>query len=69
PEIRGIVESLPSPAELAGQMADAGCKTALEEIGLRGSIRGDSLMLSPFVRARLTLQRLSGLLRGRDAEV
>jgi glycerol-1-phosphate dehydrogenase [NAD(P)+] len=69
PEIRGIVESLPGPVELAGQMADAGCKTALEEIGLRGSIRDDSLMLSPFVRARLTLQRLSGLLRGRDAEV
>jgi glycerol-1-phosphate dehydrogenase [NAD(P)+] len=67
PDIRAIVESLPAPAQLAGQMSDAGCKTALDEIGLRGSIRDDSLMLSPFVRARLTLQRLSALLLSRDA--
>jgi glycerol-1-phosphate dehydrogenase [NAD(P)+] len=62
PEIREIVAGLPDPETLRKQMEDAGCKTTLREIGLGDGLLRDSLMLSPFVRARLTLQRLSGML-------
>ncbi|MDR2357288.1 MAG: iron-containing alcohol dehydrogenase [Oscillospiraceae bacterium] len=67
PEIREIVAGLPDPAALAKQMEDAGCKTTLREIGLGDGILRDSLELSPFVRARLTLQRLSSMLPPRGA--
>jgi glycerol-1-phosphate dehydrogenase [NAD(P)+] len=67
PQIRKIVADLPDPVGLARQMADVGCKTTLREIGLTDGILRDSLELSPFVRARLTLQRLSGMLSRREA--
>jgi glycerol-1-phosphate dehydrogenase [NAD(P)+] len=67
PEIRDIVAGLPDPETLVKQMDDAGCKTTLREIGLGEGVLRDSLTLSPFVRSRLTLQRLSGMLPSRGA--
>jgi glycerol-1-phosphate dehydrogenase [NAD(P)+] len=63
PEICDIVSELPEPGPLESEMAAAGCKVSLGDIGLGENKLRDSLELSPYVRSRLTLQRLSKLIR------
>lgn len=56
-----LLDSLPDAESLRSDMKAAGCRTEPGEIGLAGSCLADSLSLSPFVRNRLTLMRLTKL--------
>jgi len=62
PKILKMLAGLPDPAEMAVEMRKAGCFTTLHEIGLSKDILSDSLIISPFVRNRLTFMRLCKIL-------
>lgn len=56
------LEKLPDAGELKKKLADAGCVTTMEEIGLDAALKDLTLRLCPYVRRRLTLLRLSKLM-------
>lgn len=58
PAIAAVVQKLPDPAVLRQEMQQAGCPTQLADIGLPETLLQESLLLSPFVRRRLTFLRL-----------
>ncbi len=60
-ELSDIIEDLPSETEITELLKKGGCKISLEEIGLDSSYERELLDLSPFVRNRLTINRLSKL--------
>lgn len=62
PRIRALVGALPAPDKIAAELARVGGPTTVAQLGLPEEIVADSLALSPFVRRRLTLMRLRGLL-------
>lgn len=62
PEIRQIIDDLPDARKLRPFMQATGCVTTLEDIGLDRDILPDSIILSPFVRRRLTIMRAAKLL-------
>lgn len=59
--IRKLLLALPDRAGLLAAMDSAGCKTTMAQLGLDEAILSDTLALSPFIRNRLTLVRLSKL--------
>lgn len=56
------LKKLPKPDEMAEKLKRAGCVTSMSEINLPPDIKELTLRLSPYVRRRLTLMRLSKLL-------
>lgn len=58
PDIIKILEKLPSEEEILGLLDTAGCIKKVQEIGLEDSIIDKTIMLSPYVRNRLTMMRL-----------
>lgn len=58
-KIETILESLPGREEMEQKLALAGCPLCLADIGLSDDIRSLSLALSPYIKRRLTLMRLS----------
>lgn len=61
-EIRDIIRSVPSFDECLAAMKMAGCKTTLEDIGKSEKLFNDCIKYSPFMRARVTLLRLRGMI-------
>ena len=62
PEIAEIIEKLPEPEEMKVLLEKAGCRRSLNDIGLSDKDKELSLRLSPYVRRRLTLMRVSKML-------
>lgn len=62
PEIITILDKLPSEAGLYQILNNAGCKKDVKEIGLDEEIIENTLVLSPYVRNRLTFMRMIKLL-------
>ena len=62
PEVRKIVDSLPSADEIYGMLEKIGAKRTLEEIGVTDSDTDAILRYSPLVRNRLTLMRVRRML-------
>ncbi|MBQ7338854.1 MAG: iron-containing alcohol dehydrogenase [Clostridia bacterium] len=61
-QIRAIIRSVPSYAQCAQAMRRAGCKMTLEEIGKSQKLFDDCVKYSPYMRNRLTILRLRGML-------
>ncbi len=61
-ELQKILKALPKAGKLRPFMQAAGCVTTLEELGLTREIIPESIILSPFVRRRMTIMRYSKLL-------
>ena len=62
PKIREIIRSVPSYRECAEAMRKAGCKMTLDDIGKSRELFDDCVKYSPYMRNRLTLLRLRGML-------
>lgn len=62
PKIIEIIQSVPTYDECISAMKKAGCKTTIEEIGKDRNFFYDCLFYSPFMRRRLTLLRLCGMI-------
>lgn len=62
PKIAGIIEALPSETEIVDLLKRAGCVYDVSQIGLDESIIPLTMQLSPYVRRRLSLNRLSKML-------
>ncbi len=61
-DIRAVIESLPDPAVMRELLEFCGCKATLTDIGLPEEIKEASLILSPYVRNRLTLMWLGKMM-------
>ncbi|MFT4105254.1 MAG: sn-glycerol-1-phosphate dehydrogenase [Lacrimispora sp.] len=61
-EIVKILEELPDCESVKKKLEDVKCPVSLEQIGLSENIRILSLELSPYIKRRLTMMRLSKLL-------
>ncbi len=57
-KIKALIAALPSGEEIRGVLNAVGAKTTMKEIGLSDGIIYQSILLSPFVRRRLTLMRI-----------
>ena len=63
PEIVKIIHSVPSYAACRKAMEQAGCRITVEDIGKRRKLFADCTVYSPYMRKRLTLLRLQGMIR------
>jgi glycerol-1-phosphate dehydrogenase [NAD(P)+] len=61
-EIRKIVRSVPTVGACTDAMQKAGCKITVEDIGKSPKLYADCVKYSPYMRKRLTLLRLIGML-------
>ncbi len=62
PEISDAIKSVPSYEACKSAMLKAGCKTTVDQIGKEKTLFYDCIKFSPFMRRRLTLLRLNGLI-------
>lgn len=62
PQIRAIVQSVPSYETCLAAMRQAGCKTTIEQIGKRVDFVRTSFRYHPYMRRRLSLKRVSHML-------
>ena len=62
-EIAGILDALPSSQEMEALLKACGCPCTVSELGLEEEIIPISIALSPFVRRRLTFNRISKLIQ------
>ena len=62
PEIRQIVQSVPSYDACLAAMRRAGCKTTIEEVGKEPDFVNISFRFHPYMRRRLSLKRVSHML-------
>ena len=62
-EIRKIIKSVPSYEECRAAMKAAGCKLEIADIGKSEKLFFDCMHYSPFMRKRLTLLRLLGMIK------
>ncbi len=62
PEIREAIRSVPSYEECKAAMEKAGCKITVADIGKDQSLFDHCFTYSPFMRKRLTLLRLAGMI-------
>ena len=60
--IAEILEKLPTLDFVKNTLKRAKAVTTLEEIGLSNDIKQNSIRVSPYVRSRLTLMRISKML-------
>jgi len=63
PEIRRIIQSIPSYEQCREAMRKAGCKLTVEEIGKTKEFFDICTEYSPYMRKRLTLRRMHGMIR------
>jgi glycerol-1-phosphate dehydrogenase [NAD(P)+] len=63
PEIELELKKLPKSEDMKDKLKAAGCITSMQELKLPTDIKELTLILSPYVRRRLTFMRLSKLLR------
>ena len=63
PEIRKIIAEIPSYEELNELYAAIGAKHSLEELGIDPAVKGDFLAISSAIRNRLTLARMTRLIK------
>ncbi len=61
-ESRRIIRSIPSYEECLDAMKKAGCKLTVEDIGKPQELFDNCIKYSPFMRYRLTLLRLTGMI-------
>jgi glycerol-1-phosphate dehydrogenase [NAD(P)+] len=61
-KIRDIIASVPSYEECLEAMTKAGCKLTVDDIGKSQELFGSCIKYSPFMRKRLTLLRLLGMI-------
>ncbi len=61
-EIRKIVKSVPSARECRDAMQRAGCKLTVADIGKDPALFADCVKYSPYMRRRVTLLRLRGMI-------
>ena len=61
-EIREIIHSIPSYDEVYSAMKKAGCKLTVEDIGKSRELVDSCIKYSPYMRYRLTLLRLRGMI-------
>lgn len=66
PLIAAELDKLPDAKTMKETLHAAGCVTGMAEIGLPDSLKNITLQLCPYVRRRLTLLRLSKMLRYPD---
>lgn len=62
PQIREAIRSVPSYEECKAAMERAGCKITVADIGKEESLFKNCFTYSPFMRKRLTLLRLAGMI-------
>ena len=62
PQIRQIVQSVPSYDDCLAAMRQAGCKTTIEEVGKDPDFVDISFRFHPYMRRRLSLKRVSHML-------
>ena len=62
-EIREIIHSVPSYEECSAAMEKAGCKLTVADIGKDEKLFSDCVKYSPFMRKRLTLLRMSTMIK------
>ncbi len=62
PQIREIIRSIPSYDDCYAAMKQAGCKLTVADIGKAPALMEDCIRYSPFMRRRLTLLRLRGMI-------
>lgn len=62
PKIREIIASVPDEATVRDAMKRAGCKLTVADIGKPQQLFDDCMFYSPFMRRRLTLLRLKGMI-------
>ncbi len=62
-KIREIIRSVPTYEECYDAMKRAGCKLTVSNIGKSASLFSSCVKYSPFMRYRITLLRLSGMIR------
>ena len=62
PQIRRIVQSVPSYDACLAAMRQAGCKTTIEEVGKAPDFVDISFRFHPYMRRRLSLKRVSHML-------
>lgn len=60
-EILGILEKLPSAAQLETWFRKMGCKIHIEELGIQDSIIREAMTYAPYVSRDITLLRLMKL--------
>lgn len=63
PQIREIIAAIPSYEELDKLYADIGAKHTLEELGIDPACEGEFLAISSAIRNRLTLARMTRLIK------
>lgn len=63
PEVAEIIDKLPSEETLNNLLTKGGCLKEVEDIQLEKSIIPKTILLSPYVRNRLTFMRLTKLLK------
>ncbi|MEE0896206.1 MAG: iron-containing alcohol dehydrogenase [Acutalibacteraceae bacterium] len=61
-EIREIIHNIPSYDEVYSAMKKAGCKLTVEDIGKSQELVDSCIKYSPYMRYRLTLLRLRGMI-------
>lgn len=59
PDIAKELDKLPASKEMEQKLSQAGCITTLKELGISDELKDLILRLSPYVRRRLTLMRIS----------
>ena len=62
PQIQEAIDKIPDGRWIQQLLTRAGCKVTLTDLGLTSEILPLTLELSPFVRRRMTLMRLSRLI-------
>ncbi len=60
--IRNIIKEIPSYEQCKDAMIKAGCKITVDDIGKDKKLFNECVKYSPFMRKRLTLLRLSGMI-------
>ncbi len=63
PQLIAELEKLPDPGTIRDKLTQAGCITTMEQLGIPAELKKLTLDLCPYVRNRLTLLRLSRLIR------
>ena len=63
PEIRKIIRSIPTYDKCREAMRKAGCKLTLSDIGKTEDFFDLCIQYSPYMRKRLTLRRMHGMIR------
>lgn len=62
PEIADLIDEIPSVKKLTNLLKNAGCCYRMDQIGLSDELIERSLQLSPYVRNRLSFNRISKML-------